>query len=167
MIDSTAYIGTLVLALVGILALFGRLVWSWRRERTTRRQKRATRIILLGLLGSLPAVVVMLTPLVPGLEHLRTAYWRGLDVRWLMLTIPIAFAYVIIRYQTFKGLSRLFLLIIVLSLSGVLAAFGAWLWRLGQPAGAVALRPPFVTLFLSIGLASAIWSVQGLSLIHI
>ena len=95
-IDSTAYIGTLVLALVGILALFGRLVWSWRRERTTRRQKRATRIILLGLLGSLPAVVVMLTPLVPGLEHLRTAYWRGLDVRWLMLTIPIAFAYVII-----------------------------------------------------------------------
>ena len=156
-----AYMTMLYLLLGGILALFGRLIWSWRRERDTRRQQRATRIILLGLLGSLPAVVVILLPLVPSFEPIRTAFWRGLDVRWLMLSIPIAFAYVIIRYQTFKGLSRLFLLIIVLSLSGVLAAFGAWLWRLGQPAGAVALRPPFVTLFLSIGLASAIWSVQG------
>ncbi len=160
-IDSTAYIGTLVLALVGILALFGRLVWSWRRERTTRRQKRATRIILLGLLGSLPAVVVMLTPLVPGLAHLRTTYWRGLDVRWLMLTIPIAFAYVIIRYQAFRGLSRLFLFVMVLALSGTLAALGTWLWWLSRLAETVALRPPFATMFLFIFLASLIWSIQG------
>ncbi len=160
-VGRAAYMTMLYLLLGGILALFGRLIWSWRRESHTRRQQRTTRIILLGLLGSLPAVIVILVPLVPSLEPVRTAFWRGLDVRWLMLSIPIAFAYVIIRYQTFKGLSRLFMLIIVLSLSGVLAALGAWLWQLSQPAEAVALRPPFVTLFTFICLASAIWSVQG------
>lgn len=160
-VGRVAYMTMLYLLLGGILALFGRLIWSWRRESHTRRQQRTTRIILLGLLGSLPAVAVILMPLVPRLEAARTAFWRGLDVRWLMLSIPVAFAYVIIRYQTFKGVSRLFILIIVLSLSGVLAAFGAWLWQLNQPAGASAQRPPFVTLFLFICLASAIWSVQG------
>ena len=160
-VGRVAYMTMLYLLLGGILALFGRLIWSWRRESHTRRQQRTTRIILLGLLGSLPAIIVILVPIVPSAEPARTAFWRGLDVRWLMLSIPIAFAYVIIRYQTFKGVSRLFLIIIILSLSGVLAALGAWLWQLSQPAGAVVLRPPFVTLFTFICLASAIWSVQG------
>lgn len=160
-VGRVAYMTMLYLLLGGVLALFGRLIWSWRRESHTRRQQHTTRIILLGLLGSLPAVIVILIPLVPSLEPARTAFWRGLDVRWLMLSIPVAFAYVIIRYQTFKGVSRLFILIIVLALSGVLAAFGSGLWQLNQPAGAQAQRPPFVTLFLFIGLASAIWSVQG------
>ena len=161
LIGQSAYLLMLSLLLIGIVALFGRLIWSWRHERDTERQERITRIILIGLLGALPAVAVVLAPLVPRLGILRTTFWSGFDVRYTMLTIPIAFAYVIIRYQTFKGISRLFVLVLVFAMSGMLAAFGAWLWRFGLPPEEAAQRPPFGMLFLFIFVGSAFWSNQA------
>jgi signal transduction histidine kinase len=160
-IDTLFYQSMLLMLLAGVLALFGRLIWSWRRERDTLRQQRAARVILLGLLGSLPAVLFILAPVVPGMSTSRAAFWRGFDVRYLMLSIPIAFAYVILRYQTFLGFSRLFLFIMIVSLSGLLAAVGSWLWRLGVPTSASTARPPLVLLFTFILLASLLWSVQS------
>jgi signal transduction histidine kinase len=161
LIDTIAFRGMLYVLLLGVVALFGRLFWSWRRERDTLRQQRAARVILLGLLGSLPAVLFILAPLVPGMSTSRAAFWRGFDVRYLMLSIPIAFAYVIIRYQTFQGLSRLFVFVMVVSLSGLLAAVGSWLWLLGASSSESTVRPPLVMLFVLVLLASLLWSVQG------
>lgn len=155
-----SYLVMLLLLLAGVLALFGRLIWSWFNERRTRRQRRATVIILVGLLTALPRVVIMLLPLLRGLDDTIATYWQGLDLRYLLLAIPIAFAYVIIRYQTFQALSTLFILVLVLSISGALAAVGAWVWQLTQPPGLLETRPPFALLFVFIFLGSFLWSVQ-------
>lgn len=159
-VDQASYATMLSLLLLGVVALFGRLTWLWLRERRNRRQRRAAVMILVGLLGSLPAVIILLLPLVMGLEQGPDSYWNGLDLRYLLLSIPITFAYVIIRYQTFQALSSLFIFVLVLSSSGVLAAIGAWLWRLSVPADLAALRPPFALLFGFIFLGSLMWSAQ-------
>ncbi len=156
-VDTSSYVVMLVILLIGVVALFGRLIWSWFRERQTRRQRRAAFIVLVGLASSLPAVMIFVGPLFLGLENWVT-HWRGLDLRYLMLAIPISFAYVIIRFQTFQSVSRLFIFVMVLSLSGLLAALGAWLWLLGLPDGMAVARPPFFVLFVCLFLAGLWWS---------
>lgn len=154
-----SYLVMLLLLLAGVVALFSRLIWSWFNERRTRRQRQATLIILLGLLTALPRVAIMLLPLARSLDDTIGTYWQGLDLRYLLLAIPIAFAYVIIRYQTFQALSTLFILVLVLSISGALAAVGAWVWQLTQPPGLLETRPPFALLFVFIFLGSVLWSI--------
>lgn len=155
LVDDVAYTTMLVLLLAGVVALFGRLVWSWFRERQTLRQRHVAFIVLAGLITALPAVTLFVGPLFLNLGNLST-YWRGLDLRYLLLAIPITFAYVIIRYQAFQTISRLFIFVMVLSLSGLLAALGAWLWRLDVPPHLATARPPFFVLFLCV-LVSGLW----------
>ena len=160
-LDFGSYVVMMYLLLVGTVTLFVRLIWSSLRERQTPRQRRVGGIITAGLLFALPAVAIILAPIFYGFDDTLAAFWQGLDLRYMMLSIPIAFAYVIIRYQTFQGVSRLFIFVIVLSLSGMLAAIGTWSWRLWQPVDATALHPPFVALFSLILLASLVWSSQA------
>ena len=160
-VQDTAYWTMLLLLFLGVVALLARLVWSWIYERRTRRQRRAAAIVLVGMFGALPMLLYLVTPLFnPDLVTVSDAYWRGLDLRYTLLAIPITFAIVIIRYQTFKALSSLFMVVLLLSLSGVLAAVGAWLWRVSLPAGAPIGRPPFALMFTLILLSSAFWSAQ-------
>ena len=149
-IDNAAYLTMLLLLLMGIVALFARLIWSWIYERRTRRQRRAAAIVLAGMAGATPMFFFLLIPLVTDLSTVVGAHWRGLDMRYTLLAIPITFAVVIIRYQSFKALSSLFMLVLLLSLSGMLAAVGAWLWRLSLPPDATVTRPPFALLFTLI-----------------
>jgi len=160
-VDQLCYRVTMYLLLSGIVALFARLIWSWFRQRQTRRQRRAAGIVAGGLLFSLPAVAYFIAPIFLGFEGELPAFWRGLDLRYWMLAIPIAFAYVIIRYQTFQSLSRLFIFVLILSVSGMLAAIGSWAWSISRPPAYVGLRPPFVTLFILIFAASLFWSSQA------
>lgn len=159
-VDDVAYGTMLILLLLGILVLFARLIWSWIYERRTRRQRRAAGIVLAGMAGALPMMLHLLIPLLSDLTTVSDAHWRGLDLRYTLLAIPITFAIVIIRYQTFKALSSLFMVVLLLSISGALAAVGAWLWRLTLPPDVVVSRPPFVLLFTLILLSSAFWSAQ-------
>ena len=158
--QDAAYMVMLILVLMGVVSLLVRLTWSWIYERRTRRQRRAAAIVLAGMLGALPMLLYLLAPLLnAGLVAESDAYWRGLDMRYTLLAIPITFAIVIIRYQTFKALSSLFMVVLLLSLSGMLAAVGAWLWRFSLPAGVAAGRPPFALLFTLILSSSVFWSV--------
>lgn len=161
LVDQVCYRVMMYLLLAGIVALFARLIWSWFRQRQTRRQRRAAGFVAAGLLFALPAVAYFVAPIFLGFEDELPAFWRGLDLRYWMLAIPIAFAYVIIRYQTFQSLSRLFIFVLVLSLSGMLAAVGSWIWGVTQPPAYESVRPPFVTLFGLIFAASLFWSSQA------
>jgi len=160
-IDQATYRTILYLALGGMIALFVRLGWTWARERQTRRQRRTAGIVLLGLLCSIPMVVIVLGPALPGFPATRAAFWNGLDLRYTLLATPIAFAYVIVRYQTFRSPSRLFVFVIILALSALLAAIGAWLWRLGHLPELAGMRPPFITMFALVFAASLFWSSQA------
>ena len=159
-VDDVTYGTMLVLLLLGVLALFARLIWSWIYERHTRRQRRAAGIVLVGMVGALPMLIYLLIPLLTDLNTVFAAHWRGLDLRYTLLAIPITFAIVIIRYQAFKALSSLFMVVLLVSLSGMLAAVGAWLWRLSLPPDAAVTRPPFALLFTFILLSGAFWSAQ-------
>jgi signal transduction histidine kinase len=90
-----------------------------------------------------------------------SAFWAGMDLRYMMLAIPVAFAIAIIRYQTFQSLSPLFIFVMLLSLSALLAAIGAAVWSQIQPIDAPPMRPPFFLLFIFIFLASAFWRHQA------
>ena len=158
--DDAAYMTMLVLLLMGVVALFARLIWSWIYERRTRRQRRAAGIVLVGMAGALPMLFYLIIPLLTDLDTVFVAHWRGLDVRYTLLAIPITFAVVIIRYQAFQALSSLFMVVLLVALSGALAAVGVWLWRLALPEGAAGGRPPFARLFTFILLSGAFLSAQ-------
>jgi hypothetical protein len=58
--DDAAYMTMLVLLLMGVVALFARLIWSWIYERRTRRQRRAAGIVLVGMAGALPMLFYLI-----------------------------------------------------------------------------------------------------------
>lgn len=162
LIDNVAYQMMLYLLLGGIIALFARLVWTWKFWRNiSRRERRVVKIVLVGLLISLPPVIVVLGPIVPIMGVMRSTFWQELDLRYFLLAIPVAFALAIIRYHTFQSPSPLFLFVIVLSISALLAAVGVALWQFSLPEISIVERPPFVLLFVFIFLASTFWSRQA------
>lgn len=152
----------LFLLLGGIIALFSRLIWSWSHWKTvSRRERRVVKIVLVGLLISLPPVIVVLGPIIPFIGYTRTTFWQGLDVRYFMLAIPVAFALAIVRYHTFRGPSPQFLLVVAVSISALLAAVGVAVLQTVYPEyWTQTRRSPFVIFFACILLASLFWSRQ-------
>jgi signal transduction histidine kinase len=152
----------LILYLVGVFGLLARLTWSWFHERETRRQRRAAAAVLAGLVAALPMLLVMAAVVIPGLGGGTSSFWLGLDLRYSLLGVALAFAYVILRYQTFQSPSRLFIFVFALSFSALLAAIASWLWLLvpGNSAGPLT-RPPFAILFGALLVANLFWSLAS------
>ena len=162
-VEEIAFQVMLYLLLSGIIALFARLLLSLARWRTvSRRERRIVRIVLFGLLLSMPPVLVILAPIVPAWAEVRSAFAFGVDLRYLMLAVPIAFAIAIVRYQTFQSPSKLFIFLIAMSISAMLAAVGTAVWLATVPRNlAVTLRPPFVVMFSFVLIGSVFWSRQA------
>jgi signal transduction histidine kinase len=84
---------------------------------------------------------------------------NGLDVRYLMLALPLAFAYVIMRYQTFRGTPPpLFVAVVVLITAALSASVGDWLVRQLVPDLQHSVFAPMLLVAL---LAGGLWSGQG------
>lgn len=162
-IGSLAFQVMLYLLLGGVIALFLRLAWSWINwKKVSRRERRVVKIVLVGLIVSLPPVLVVLGPIVPFFAEGRTTFWQGLDVRYFMLAIPVAFALAIVRYHAFQSPSPLFISVIVLSLSALIAAVGVAVWRFAFPNSlGPTERPPFILFFIFIFIPSYFWSRQA------
>lgn len=155
----------LYMLLGGVITLFTRLYLSWRnRKNVSRRERRVVKIVAIGLMVSMPAVIVVLAPIIPlafPLAEVRTSFWESLDVRYFLLAIPIAFALAIVRYQTFQGPSPAFLFVIVLSSSALAAALGvAAIEFFNSNDTHLVRRPPFIIFFLGIFITSWMWSRQ-------
>jgi signal transduction histidine kinase len=152
------YFGTLALYFLGLGALTGRFVWRLiHRRHLSRRERRVLTIVLIGLGIAMPMLLVSgLTWL--NLTGLEDYYFRGLDLRYLMLSVPLTFAYALVRYRAMRSPSWLFIFVILLSSSAIVAALGAWAWAWttpGWPENGV--EPPFATLFVAAFVASLIW----------
>lgn len=157
------YLGTVALYFFGLAALIGRLLSQLiRRQRQARRERRFLTIILLGVLVATPMLVVA------GLNWIRIGdiqpsyYLNGLDVRYLTLGAPLALAYVLARYRAVRSPSWLFVFVILLCSSALVAAVGAWVWTWGMPnwpeTGA---GPPFTTLLTVAFVSSLAWSAAA------
>ena len=157
-----AFLALVVLYLTGITVLFCRMIWFGLRGRHSRRDRRVALIVLIGLMAALPMILITADSVVPGLGVETVPFWRGLDLRYLFVTVPLGFALAIIRYQSMRSPSRLLIVVIALAGSALLAAILSWLWGLSQgnwPANGE--HPPFPYLFAGIFAASVFWSTQA------
>lgn len=159
--DSAAYQLMVTLASSAILILIGRMVWIWFHTRESPRDRRVVGIVFVGLIISLPAVMIILLPGLPLVGTRIGAFLGNLDLRYFLLAVPIAFALAIVRYQTFQSPSPLFMGVIALSISAFLAAIAVAVWFASLPDGTPPTRPPFPTLITFIFVASFFWSRQA------
>jgi signal transduction histidine kinase len=153
---------TLVLLLygLGIALAFGRLAWLWRQARKTgdKRGEHILRILVLSATLALPILVSSaLTQLIP--PDLARYFPYNLDLRYLLLFIPMGFAWVLIRYHALQSPSRAYYFVVILCTSALIAAVGDVIWIMshdGWPESGQ--RPPFIALFVSAFVASLLWS---------
>ena len=150
---------------IGIFGLstgiyFVRLLWLIWQPNLSRRLRRQVALLLIGLALALPYVlIVVLRALISGTQ---SYFWLGLDLRYLVLAMPLSFAFVILRYQTFQRTPRPLINIFILASSALLGSIGAWIIRLTEPQWVNSLNwPPFVPLFLVALISSIFWSTQS------
>ncbi len=160
-IEGVAQLTAVLMLGVGLILALSRLVWLLVRRNANRRDRNILLIVGLGWLVSLPLLITTIAENLGMLPVDAVYNWAGLDLRYLLLGIALAFAFVLLRYQAFQAPSRLFLFVFVISGSALLAAVGAWLWTIGfadWPENG--LRPPFFALFLAATVAGLFWVSQ-------
>lgn len=157
-LDGLAFSLSLSVLLSLSLAFFvGRLIWSWATERD-RAIRRGLFVVTVGLaLASFPIVLFILD--MAGAE--TAIILAGLDLRYLLLAIPASYAFVILRYRTFRTAHPLFLVVVILGLGALLSSLGSWLVRraLGLPDRS--LSEAFIPVFFVCLLASVFWATQA------
>jgi signal transduction histidine kinase len=144
---------------VGFFFYIARLNYLlWHSSRRIRRQ---ARLMLGGLLCALPYVVIIILRAL--FANTPSYFWSGLDLRFLVLAVPLTFAYVILRYQTSQSTHPLLIDVFILAVSVLLASLGTWAFHLFTPNGADPLNnfSPFALLFVPALISGFIWRRQG------
>jgi len=145
---------------VGAGIYLARVAYLFWRPASSRRIRREAGWLLFGLAFSLPYVLVLLLRAFAG--STPTFFLNGLDAHYLLLAVPIAFAFVILRYQTSQSTHPLLIVVFILATSAFVASLGTWGLRLLDPPGVNALNwSPFVPLFIITFTASLFWSTQA------
>ncbi len=146
-----------VLLSLSLVFFVGRLVWSWVTERD-RAIRHGLFVVTVGLgLASFPIVLFILD-----MAGAQTAIiLAGLDLRYLLLAIPASYAFVILRYRTFRTAHPLFLVVVILGLGALLSSLGSWLVRqaLGLPDRS--LSETFIPVYFVCLVASTFWATQA------
>ena len=156
------YYGTLALYLIGLFALLGRLALRVAGGRISRRERQSLLIVISGLLVALPVLLLSaFTCVVIGGDTLGYTV-RGFDTRYLLMAVPLSFAYSMVRYRSMRAPPVLFIFVILLTFSAIVAAVGSWLWAVGQSNWPQSgLRPPFTTLFVAALVSSLFWGAAA------
>ncbi len=156
-IGNRTIIGSFGLAVFLYLARLVQLAWAPTLSRRVRRQ-----VIMLssGLLLALPyVVIVVFRALVRGTQ---SYFWNGLDLRYLVLAVPLTFAFIILRYQSFQRTPMPIIGVLILASSALVASLGAWVVRILEPEWVNSLTwTPFAPLFGITLLTSVVWSSQS------
>ncbi|MFN2138448.1 MAG: GAF domain-containing sensor histidine kinase [Candidatus Promineifilaceae bacterium] len=148
----------LYLYLVSLAAIFIRILYSSLQPHKTRREKRILLLTALGMLVALPVLLALAGEVIPGVEH--NLHWRSIDLRYLLLGIPLTLSLAIIRYQNLTVPPPAFLFVVVLAASALLASIAATLWAAVSPGIYYGGRPAFLPFFVLIFGASVFWSMQ-------
>jgi len=134
-----------------------RLSWLAVQRDLAPRLRRQLALLLVGMTLALPHVAAILSGAM--LTGAQSYFWRGLDLRYLTLAVPLSFAIVILRYQTFKRNHPVLIAIVALAASALLASLGAWAVQTARPDWAQRLGGSiFPLLFVSALVVSFFWS---------
>ncbi len=146
---------------VGLIALLTRLTMIAIQSRSDRRMRRISLILFSGMIIAMPMLILTAIDgrnLSIGMDD--RVFLGGLDLRYLLVAVAVAFGYVIIRYQSMQSPSRLFLAVLLLAGSGLLAGIAAWVWTLFQPDWPESMASPPSLLFFAVALTSGVvWSL--------
>jgi signal transduction histidine kinase len=135
----------------------GRLLWLASRPDLSRRLRRQVAVLVAGLVLCSPYMLIKLLRSLGIHGH----FWNGLDLRCMLLPLPISMAFLILRYQTFRGAHPAIGAVLVLGSSAFLASVGTWLLLLSDPAWVGSLTwSPFLPLFAASVIASLLWSTE-------
>ncbi|MCS7055946.1 MAG: histidine kinase, partial [Thermoflexales bacterium] len=123
--EMTLFLSIIFLLVVLVFYFVLRLMWLALdpRHNVPRRLRAQARIVLGGLLALLPVLAVhfYFTVVFSGGE--MDLFWGGLDLRYFYLVVPLAFAFAILRYQTFGLESRPLVLALLIATGGILSEF--------------------------------------------
>jgi signal transduction histidine kinase len=156
-LDTLGFRGSALNIGLGFAMMLGVFSWTYFHRSTSTRVKCQVGLILASMVI---ASMVVFTAMIGALNGSMNYFIAGLDLRCLHLAPALAFAYVIWRYQTFRGTPPpLFVAVVILLSSALLASVGDWLLRALQPQ---TTHSQFMPLFLIAVAASALWSAQGL-----
>jgi signal transduction histidine kinase len=129
------------------------------RRNVSRRQKRQVSFLFWGVLLAVPYILVVVLRVTSQVSASYFTY--GLDLRYLVLAVPLSFAFVVLRYQTFQNPHPSLVGVFLLASSALFASFGAWVFRLIDPQWVNSLNwTPFVPIFLATLLSGLFWSAQ-------
>lgn len=154
-----AFYLVLLLLYFGVAALMVRLVIWGIHSRHSKRDRRIAAILIVGLALSLPPMIASgLNLLITG-QGSTFYFINGLDLRYMLLFVPLAFAFVLLRYQALKSPSPLFVFLMVVTISALTAAVLAWVWGLIRPqAPYQEISPPFFAIFLAALFTGVFWT---------
>lgn len=158
-LDHASYHASLLLLGGATLVFVFRYIVLRRRSQPGTRVHRQVSVILTGFILTSPFVAqIILDGFIAG----RSYYLAGLNLRFLLLAVPLAFAYAILRYQTFRSRQPALLGVFIFGSSALVASIGDWLVRLalGAPTAAFSV-PPFVPIFAVTFGVGTFWSTQS------
>jgi signal transduction histidine kinase len=146
---------------VGFVYAISRWVWVLLHTHSPR-QRRQMSILLFGLLVTSIAFYSEMTYM-PGV-HTNASYFYvdGLDIRFLQLGIPLAVAYIIMRYQTFRSSSPYFTFVVAIASGSLFASIGAWVMRNAVPDAEIFTVPPFIPMVVIAVVTSVLWGNRRL-----
>lgn len=145
---------------VAVFVYLARLLQLALTSSLSRRVRRQVIMLSIGLLLALPYIlIVVVRALVRGTQ---SYFWNGLDLRYLVLAVPLTFAFIILRYQTFQRTPLPIISVLILASSAIVASLGAWVVRILEPEWVNSLTwTPFAPLFGITLLTSIVWSSQS------
>lgn len=158
--DFIGYLMPILLLYIGVAAIFVRLFQQLRRARGSKRDRRIAIILLIGWALALPPMLASgLAAFLPSPESGSFYFLYGLDLRYLLLFVPLAYAFVLLRYQALQAPSQSFILLMVITTSAIIAALIAWAWTLTHRnlIGGQA-QPPFFFLFVATLAMGILWT---------
>ena len=145
---------------LAVLIYLARLAQLTLRPTLSRRVRRQVIVLSAGLALAMPYVLIVVArALVRGTQ---SYFWNGLDLRYLVLAVPLTFAFIILRYQSFQRTPLPIIGVLILASSALVASLGAWVVRALEPEWVNSLTwTPFAPLFLITLLTSIFWSSQS------
>lgn len=141
----------------GIVAVVVRLTWVSLTGRQRPAARRQAGVIWLGLLGASPFLTLFIGQ---AMRLPATMFLEGLDTRYLLLTVPLAFTLAILRYKSLQVFHPVLGLVAVLTASALLASFGAWGVSRSLGQAMLPLSVAFLPIFAATLGASTVWSTQ-------
>lgn len=163
LLDDFSYRVPYFLLAFGAITLLIRLALAAMPVAKSPGARRRQRIAVLALISILVAAPVGWV----ATKHALTVgpnryFWYGLDLRYTALAVPIAFAFIILRYKTFRNGHPLFVAVAVLAISALVSSIASWAIHLMQPQVAQALTlPPFLIVFTAVFSTSLFWTSQS------